>query len=70
MLLKKNIPQRIVIYPRDVVNITGCKIRTAQRLIQTIRAAFEKEKFQFVTVQEFSFFMGMDEELVRQSLVK
>lgn len=70
MLLKKNIPQRIAVYPRDVVNITGCKTRTAQRLMQTIRAAFEKEKFQFITVQEFSLFTGIDEELVRQSLVK
>jgi hypothetical protein len=69
MLLKKNIPQRIVIYPRDVVNIIGCKIRTAQRLIQTMRTVFEKEEFQFITVQEFSFFTGIDEELIRQSLV-
>jgi hypothetical protein len=70
VLSKKNIPQRIVIYPRDVENITGCKNRTAQRLIQTIRAAFEKEKFRFITIQEFSLFTGIDEELVRESLVK
>jgi predicted RNA-binding protein YlqC (UPF0109 family) len=69
MLQQKNIPKRIVIYPRDIENITGRKGRTAQRLLQTIRQVFEKEKFQFVTVQEFCFFTGIDEETVRACMV-
>jgi hypothetical protein len=69
MLRRKNIPQRIVIYPRDIANITGCAGRTAQRLLQNIRQVFEKQKFQFVTVQEFCLFAGIDEETVRKSMV-
>jgi hypothetical protein len=69
MLLKKTIPKRIVIYPRDVENITGCKPRTAQYLLQNIRKAFDKEKFQFITIYEFCLFTGLDEELVRECMM-
>ena len=69
MPLKKNIPQRAVIHPRDVENITGRRGRTAQYLIQTIRKAFGKEKFQFVTVGEFCLFTGIDEETVREYML-
>lgn len=69
MALKKNISSRAVIYPRDVENITGCKTRTAQHMLRTIRKVFEKEKFQYVTVVEFCAFTGIDEELVRESML-
>jgi predicted RNA-binding protein YlqC (UPF0109 family) len=69
MLHGKNIPKRIVIYPRDIENITGRKGRTAQRLHQTIRQVFEKEKFQFITVEEFCAFTGIDEETVRSCML-
>ena len=69
MFSKKTIPQRAVIHPRDVENITGRKQRTAQYLIQTIRKALGKEKYQFVTVSEFCQFMGIDEDTVREFLL-
>lgn len=70
MLLKKNITLRAVIYPRDVENVTGCKPRTAQNLLQTIRMVLEKEKFQFITVAEFCAFTGIDEDLVRECMLE
>jgi hypothetical protein len=69
MFRKKDIPKRVVIYSRDVENITGCATRTAQAILQNIRKALGKEKFQFVTVREFCFFMGIEEELVKQCIL-
>jgi predicted RNA-binding protein YlqC (UPF0109 family) len=66
MLFKKTIPQRAVIHSRDVENITGRKGRTAQTILQNIRKAFGKQKYQFVTVSEFCQFTGIDEPTVRQ----
>jgi predicted RNA-binding protein YlqC (UPF0109 family) len=69
MSFKKNIPPRAVIHSRDVENITGRKGRTAQRLLQTIRKAIGKAKFQFITVSEFCQFTGIDEVTVRGFLL-
>lgn len=69
MLSKKIISQRAVIHPKDVEIITGRKKRTAQLLIQTIRKFLGKEKYQFVTVREFSQFTGIDENMVRDFML-
>jgi hypothetical protein len=64
----KKIPHRAVIYSKDVENITGGSRRAAQRLIQNIYKAFGKPKHQFITIQEFCEYTGMEEELVRDFL--
>jgi hypothetical protein len=69
MPFKKTIPKRAVIHSRDVENITGRKGRTAQRLLQKIRDYFGKQKFQFITVEEFCQFTGIDEAIVRAFLL-
>ena len=63
------IPQRVVIHPRDVENITGKKGRTARHHLQTIRKALGKQKHQFVTVSEFCSFTGLAEEMVRRFMI-
>lgn len=62
----KKIPARIVLYPRDVENITGRSGRTARKLLQKIRIAVGKSPDEFVTIQEFCGFYGISEELVRE----
>ncbi|MEP7375912.1 MAG: hypothetical protein ABI675_21125 [Chitinophagaceae bacterium] len=64
----KKVPQRVVLYPRDVENITGRRDRTARRLLQKIREAFSKQPHEFITVKEFCVFTGIDEELVKDFL--
>ena len=51
--LPKRIPKRIVLYAKDVENITGKKARTASNLLQRIRKQNKKPKNAFVTVKEF-----------------
>ena len=68
---KKNtiVPNRIVVYARDVQNITGCRERTARHILQQIRAVNNKGPVQFVTVSEFCAFTGLKEVEVRAFLV-
>jgi hypothetical protein len=62
------VPPRIVVYAKDVENMTGRKTRAAQHLLKQIREKFGKGKEQFVTVREFSLYTGIDEDLVREFL--
>jgi pyridoxine 5'-phosphate synthase PdxJ len=62
------IPSRVVLYPKDVENITGRRGSTARRLIQRIREALGKSKHEFITIQEFSLFTGIDEDLIKDFL--
>ena len=67
--LPKKMPKRIVIYAKDVENITGRKIRAARKLLQRIREQNKKPKDAFVTVKEFCKFTGMCEDEVREFLL-
>jgi len=68
-ILQQKMPKRIVVYAKDVENITGRKPRTARKLLEQIRQKFGKQKDQFVTVREFSLYTGIDEDLVREFLI-
>jgi hypothetical protein len=64
----KKIPNRMVIYPKDVVNITGKSERTCRDMIQSVRETLGKSKNQFVTVKEFCFIYGLPEDHVNKYL--
>jgi hypothetical protein len=63
------IPPRLMIYTRDIENIIGRKRTAAWRLMQQIRAFFNKGEKDFITVTEFCIFMNLEEGLVREYLV-
>ena len=65
----QKIPPRIIIYNRDVKNITGRKCRTCQTILQRVSALYNKGKNDLVTITEFCAYMRMDERLVREFLV-
>jgi hypothetical protein len=60
----QGIPPRIVIYTKDVMNITGRKERTARKLLSEIRKQLNKKQTDFVTVEEFCVFTGLKEEKI------
>lgn len=64
----KTLPTRVVIYPKDVENITGRRGRTARKLLQKIREALGKRSHEFITIREFCLFTGINEELVKEFL--
>ena len=61
-----SIPQRIVIHPRDIANLTGCGERHARKILQKIRACQGKMPRDYISIAEFCFFTGMDEDAVRR----
>ena len=65
----QKMPKRVVVYAKDVENITGRKERAARKILQKIRDTFGKSKDGFVTVREFSLYTGIDEDLVREFLI-
>ena len=64
----KKIPRRMVIYPRDVENITGRRPSTARAILSRIKKLYHKKRGDFLTVPEFCEYMNMDEELVMSFL--
>lgn len=67
-LMQELVPNRIVIYAKDVENITGRKERTARKLLKKIRDHFGKEQGEFITVFEFCQFTGLKIEQVQPFL--
>ncbi len=63
------IPNRVVIYTKDVANITGLRRRTAAKLLVAIRQKLGKERSAFITVQEFATCTGISEEAIRPFLL-
>ncbi|MGN7722284.1 hypothetical protein [Chitinophaga sp. 22620] len=68
--MQKMIPNRIVIFARDVQNITGRSERTSRLLLQKIRESLGKKKGQYISVAEFCQLTGLNEEEVRGFLKK
>ncbi len=53
--------KRVVIYPKDIMIITGKSERYSRCLIQRIKKHLGKEEHQVVTISEFCAFMGLDQ---------
>lgn len=58
--------KRVIIYPKDIQRITGKSERYGRYLLKKIKDDLRKEDHQFVTINEFSAFTGIDQELVNQ----
>lgn len=64
----KPVPNRLVVYPNDVRNITGRCYRSSRILLQNIRTAYGKKKGAFVSLQEFCRYMELEEDFVKAFL--
>ncbi len=61
-------PNRIVIYAKDISNITGRKERAARKLIAKIRKKYKKENGTYISVFEFCEFTGLHPDSVKDFL--
>ena len=66
--LPHKVPSRLIIYAKDIQNITGRRPRTARRLLAQIRHRYKKTAGSFVTIKEFSEFTGIPEEEIQPYL--
>ena len=67
-IMSQLVPNRIVIYPKDVQNITGRKERAARKLISDIRQELGKTKQEFVTIHDFCDYTGLPKEEIEHFL--
>ncbi len=51
--------KRVVIYPKDIMIITGKSERYSRYLIQRIKKHLGKEEHQVISIQEFCEYMGL-----------
>ena len=61
---------RVCIYPKDIHCITGRSERYGRKLINQMKEHFGKQPHQFITAQEFSEYSGIDQETVKEYLLK
>ncbi len=59
---------RLCIYPKDIVVITGRSDRYGRKLIKRIKEHLKKQQHQVVTVDEFCRYMGLQPEVVAKQL--
>lgn len=59
---------RICIYPKDIVRITGKSERYARKLLERIKKEYSKKEYQFISVDEFCQFTGLKVEQVQPLL--
>lgn len=55
---------RLCIYPKDVMIITGRSDRYGRNLIKKIKEHFKKQQHQVVSIDEFCHYMGLQRETV------
>ena len=58
------IPNRVVIYSKDIQNITGRSQRTARKMMNVLRKKYKKNKGAFITIDEFCQHTGIKIEQV------
>jgi hypothetical protein len=66
--MQQTIPNRIVIYAKDIMNITGRKERAARKLLANIKKKYKKKKGEFISVDEFCEYTSLKKESVREFL--
>jgi len=67
--MHQTIPKRIVIYAKDIMNITGRRERAARKLLAKIRKKYKKRRGDFLTMKEFCSFTGLEETEVKEFLI-
>ena len=64
-----NPQNRICIYPKDIVRITGKSERYGRKLIERIKKEYSKKEYQLISVEEFCQFTGLKIEQVQPLLI-
>jgi hypothetical protein len=60
----KTINKRVIIYPKDVVRITGKSYRQSLRILQDLKKSLNKPSNQLVNIKEFCDYSGLKIEQV------
>jgi hypothetical protein len=58
--------KRACIYPKDIQRITGRSERYGRKLLNDIKCFLDKEPYQFITINEFSEYSGIQVDIVNK----
>jgi hypothetical protein len=56
--------KRIVIYPKDIMLITGKSERYSRTIMKRMKLHFKKEEHQCISISELCLYLGLDEEII------
>jgi len=62
--------KRICIYPKDVQRITGKSERYGRSLLAQIKNHYQKQEHQFVSIDEFCQYTGLNAEQVHSFIIR
>ncbi len=60
---------RIVVYAKDIMNITGRGERTARKMIADIKKKFDRTAPGGINIDDFCSYTGFKHETVKENLV-
>ena len=61
---------RLVIYPIEIMKITGKSESNARKVIKSIKTLLKKEKHQKVTIEEYCYYHGFKKNIDEEVLFK
>jgi len=64
--MSKELSNRIIIYPKDVEQLTGRSARTSRQIIYNLKKKLGKSKNSFITIDEFANHFGIDPKTIRE----
>lgn len=59
---------RVVVYPKDVQRLTGKSEKYSRMLLKRIKKCKAKQEHQFISIEDFAEYTGLDLNLVKQHL--
>ena len=60
------VKKRLIVYTKDIQQITGKSDRYGRYLLERIRTHYGKEPHHYVTIYEFSSYTGIEVEVLRE----
>lgn len=60
--------KRLVIYPKDIMLITGKSERYSRYLLKRMKAHFNKLDHQYITITEMCSYLGLDPDEVSRRI--
>ncbi|MBE8722691.1 hypothetical protein [Sphingobacterium pedocola] len=62
--------ERVCIYAKDISVLLGKSYKQSVRILRTMKDAYGKDAQQYLTLEEFSDYTGIDMEIIRAKCLK
>ncbi len=61
--------KRLVIYPKDIMLITGKSERYSRYLLKRMKTYYNKLDHQYITITEMCLYLGLDPDEVSKTII-